>query len=209
MQRIPYGFDLRAALLLAALIAGVIAPVVGRTQADAYPNRPVRLVVPFPPGGSVDLNARLLSGKLAELIGQQIVVDNRAGASGMIGSEAVARSAPDGYTLLLTTVTFVTSTVLYSRPLYDPLGDFVPISLLSNVPTSVAVHPSLPVRSVKELLALARSKPGALNYASSGIGSNSNITGELFNLMGKVNIVAVQFKGGGPALLAAVSGECP
>lgn len=209
MQRIPYGFDLRAGLLLAALIAGVIAPVVGRTQADAYPNRPVRLVVPFPPGGSVDLNARLLSGKLAELIGQQIVVDNRGGASGMIGSEAVARSAPDGYTLLLTSLPFVTSTVLYSRPLYDPLNDFAPISLLSNVPTSVAVHPSLPVRSVKELLALARARPGQLNYASSGIGSNSNITGELFNLLGKVNIVAVQFKGGGPALLAAVSGECP
>jgi tripartite-type tricarboxylate transporter receptor subunit TctC len=199
----------RSILVIVALLAGAVVPGLARGQADAYPNRPVRLVVPFPPGGSVDLNARLLSGKLSELLGQQVIVDNRGGASGMIGSEAVARSAPDGYTLVLTSVPFVTSTVLYSKPLYDPLNDFAPISLLSNVPTSVAVHPSMPARSVKELLALARSKPGALNYASSGIGSNSNITGELFNLMGKVNIVAIQFKGGGPALLAAVSGEAP
>ncbi len=184
-------------------------PGFARAQTDAYPNKPIRLIVPFPPGGSVDLNARLLSAKLSELLGQQLVVDNRSGASGMIGSEAVARAAPDGYTLLLQTVTFVTSTILYSRVPYDPVSDFAPISLLSNVPTAVAVHPSLPVRSVRELLALAKARPGELNYASSGIGSNSNITGELFNLLGKTNIVAVQFKGGGPALLAAVSGECP
>ncbi len=184
-------------------------PGFARAQTDAYPNKPIRLIVPFPPGGSVDLNARLLSAKHSELLGQQLVVDNRSGASGMIGSEAVARAAPDGYTLLLQTVTFVTSTILYSRVPYDPVSDFAPISLLSNVPTAVAVHPSLPVRSVRELLALAKARPGELNYASSGIGSNSNITGELFNLLGKTNIVAVQFKGGGPALLAAVSGECP
>jgi len=195
--------------LLIALFAGAVVPGFARAQTDAYPNKPIRLIVPFPPGGSVDLNARLLSAKLSELLGQQLVVDNRSGASGMIGSEAVARAAPDGYTLLLQTVTFVTSTILYSRVPYDPVSDFAPISLLSNVPTAVAVHPSLPVRSVRELLALAKARPGELNYASSGIGSNSNITGELFNLLGKTNIVAVQFKGGGPALLAAVSGECP
>jgi tripartite-type tricarboxylate transporter receptor subunit TctC len=196
-------------LLIAALLAGALVHGFARAQTDPYPNKPIRLIVPFPPGGSVDLNARLLSAKLSELLGQQLVVDNRSGASGMIGSEAVARAAPDGYTLLLQTVTFVTSTILYSRVPYDPVSDFAPISLLSNVPTAVAVHPSLPVRSVRELLALAKARPGELNYASSGIGSNSNITGELFNLLGKTNIVAVQFKGGGPALLAAVSGECP
>src|SRR5262245_28831269 len=124
-------------LLVVAALAGTVAPGPARPQAEAYPVKPVRLIVPFPPGGSVDLNARLLSGKLSELLGQQIVVDNRAGASGMIGSEAVARSAPDGYTLVLTTVPFVTSTVLYSKPLYDPVSDFVPISLITNVPTSV------------------------------------------------------------------------
>jgi tripartite-type tricarboxylate transporter receptor subunit TctC len=165
--------------------------------------------VPFPPGGSVDLNARLLSGKLAEVLGQQVVVDNRSGASGMIGSEAAARAAPDGYTLLLQSNPFITSTILYGKPLYDPLTDFAPISLLSTVPTAVSVHPSVPVRSVRELLAFARARSGQLNYASSGIGSNSHVTGELFNLLGKTNIVAIQFKGGGPALQAAVSGEAP
>src|SRR5262249_20572815 len=195
--------------LLSFWLVSAFAPGLAVAQTDTYPNRPVRLVVPFPPGGSVDLNARLLSGRFGELLGQQIVVDNRGGASGMIGSEAVARAAPDGYTLLLQSVPFITSTVLYSRAPYDPLGDFAPISLMTNVPTTVAVHPSLPVKSVRELVALAKSKPGALNYASSGIGSNSHITGELFNLLAKTNIVAVQFKGGGPALMAAVSGECP
>ena len=208
MKRNPHTV-LKLSLLLAAILAGAVLPGFARAQTDTYPNKPIRLIVPFPPGGSVDLNARLLSAKLSELLGQQLVVDNRSGASGMIGSEAVARAAPDGYTLLLQTVTFVTSTILYSRVPYDPVSDFAPISLLSNVPTAVAVHPSLPVRSVRELLALAKARPGELNYASSGIGSNSNITGELFNLLGKTNIVAVQFKGGGPALLAAVSGECP
>ena len=200
---------LQSSVLVATLLACAAAPNLSRAQLDTYPVKPVRLVVPFPPGGSVDLNARLLSVKFSEVLGQQIVVDNRGGASGMIGSELVMRAAPDGYTLLVTSIPFVTSTILYSRAPYDPLIDFAPISLLSTVPTAVAVHPSVPVRSVRELLALARARPGALNYASSGIGSNSHITGELFNLLGKTNIIAIQFKGGGPALLAAVSGEAP
>jgi tripartite-type tricarboxylate transporter receptor subunit TctC len=200
---------LHSSVLLAILLAGTVLSGLTCAQTDTYPMKPVRLIVPFPPGGSVDLNARLLSPRFSEVLGQQVVVDNRSGASGMIGSELVMRSAPDGYTLLLTSIPFVTSTILYSRALYDPVHDFAPISLLSTVPTAVAVHPSVPVRSVRELLALARARPGALNYASSGIGSNSHITGELFNLLGKTNIVAIQFKGGGPALLAAVSGEAP
>src|SRR5688572_2747423 len=114
-----------ATFLVAVLAAGAVVPIV-RAQTEGYPSRPVRVVVPFPPGGSVDLNARLLAVKFSEVLGQQIVVDNRGGASGMIGSEAVARSAPDGYTLLLTSVPFVTSTILYSRPLYDPTSDFAP-----------------------------------------------------------------------------------
>ncbi len=200
---------LQLSLLLVAIFAGTIAPGLSRAQTDTYPVKPVRLIVPFPPGGSVDLNARLLSVKFSEILGQQVVVENRSGASGMIGSEAVVRAAPDGYTLLLQSNPLVTSTILYSRPLYDPLNDFAPISLLSTVPTAVAVHPSVPVRSVRELLAFARARPEALNYASSGIGSNSHITGELFNLLGKTRIVAIQFKGGGPALQAAISGEVP
>jgi len=200
---------IRAGLSIAAVLAGALAPASGQAQTDNYPAKPIRIIVPFPPGGSVDLNARLLAVKLAEVLGQQIVVDNRSGASGMIGSETAARAAADGYTLLLQSNPYVTSTILYSKPLYDPLTDFAPISLLSIVPTVAAVHPSVPVHSVRELLALARARPGQLNYASSGIGSNSHITGELFNLLGKVNILAIQFKGGGPALQAAVGGECP
>ena len=199
------GFSGWTVCLLAAVL--VVASLAARAQ--DYPVKPIRVVVPFPPGGSVDLNARLLAVKFAEVLGQQIVVDNRAGASGQIGTEMVGRSAPDGYTLLLQSNPFVTSTILYSKPLYDPVNDFGPISLLSTVATAVAVHPSGPVHSVRELIAFARARPGALNYASSGIGSNSHMTGELFNLLAKTNILAIQFKGGGPALAAAVSGEAP
>ena len=200
---------LKSSLLLAMILTGTVPSGPSRAQTDTYPMKPVRLIVPFPPGGSTDLNARLLSVKFSELLGQQVVVDNRSGASGMIGTELVARSAPDGYTLMLTSIPFITSTILYSRAPYDAVSDFAPISLVSTVSAAVAVHPSVPVRSVRDLLALARARPGALNYAASGIGSNSHITGELFNLLGKTNIVAIQFKGGGPALLAAVSGEAP
>ena len=196
-------------LMFIAVLASVFACGLGRAQTETYPMKPVRLIVPWPPGGSTDLVARLLAGRFSEVLGQQVVVDNRAGASGMIGSEAVARSVPDGYTLMLTSIPLVTSPILYSRTPYDAVKDFSPISLVSTLPTAVAVHPSVPARSVRELLALARAQPGALNYASSGIGSNSHITGELFNWLGKTNIVAIQFKGGGPALIAAVSGEAP
>jgi tripartite-type tricarboxylate transporter receptor subunit TctC len=200
--------SIHTGVLIAAVLAGVAAAGPARAQTD-YPNKPVRIVVPFPPGGSVDLNARLLAVKFTEVLGQQIIVDNRAGASGQIGSDAVARAAPDGYTLLLQSNPFLTSTVLLSKSLYDPNSDFAPISLLSTVSTVVAVHPSMPVRSVRELIAFARARPGALNYASSAIGSNSHMTGELFNLLGKTNMMAIQYKGGGPALAAAVSGEAP
>lgn len=174
--------------------------------AQTYPSKPIRLLVPFPPGGSVDLVARLVAPKLSESLGQQIVIDNRSGASGNIAAEMVARAAPDGYTLMVHTIPFVANTFL-SRVPYDVLNDFAPVSLLSSSPSMLAVHPSLPVHSVRELLAMARSRPGALNYASAGVGTNPHIAGELFNYLGKVNIVVVQFKGGGPALIATMSGE--
>jgi tripartite-type tricarboxylate transporter receptor subunit TctC len=169
----------------------------------------VRLVSPFPPGGSVDLVARLVAAKVTENLGQQMVVENRSGASGNIGTEIVARSAPDGYTLLINTIPFVANAFLYGKLPYDPLKDFAPVMLISSSQTLLAVHPSLPVRSVRELLALARAKPGQLNYASAGPATNPHIAGELFNLLGKVNIVVVHFKGGGPGLIATVSGEVP
>jgi len=167
----------------------------------------VRIVSPFPSGGSVDFVARLVAAKLPEFLGQQVVVENRSGASGNIGTEIVARAAPDGYTLLLNTTPLVTNAFLYKKLPYDALGDFAPVMLVSSSQSILAVHPSLPVRSVKELLALARAKPGQLNYGSAGPATNPHISGELFNYLGKVNITVVHYKGGGPALIAAMSGE--
>jgi tripartite-type tricarboxylate transporter receptor subunit TctC len=176
-------------------------------QTDAFPSKPIRIIAPFAPGGSADINARLIAPKMGELLGQQIIVDNRAGASGNIGSEMVARAAPDGYTLLLNSLPFVVNPHIFGKAPYHPINDFAQVSVVSSSPSIVTVHPSVPVNNIRDLLALARSKPGALNYASAGIGTNPHVAGELFNLMGKVNIVAVHFKGGGPGLIAAASGE--
>jgi tripartite-type tricarboxylate transporter receptor subunit TctC len=191
-------------LLTAVLLAANALPALA---AEKYPTRPVRVIAPFPPGGSTDFNARAIQDKISDLLGQQVVIDNRGGASGQIGTRIVKDSTPDGYTLLVHTVAFVTSPMLYKNAGYDPLKDFMAVSMISQVPTTVSVHPSVPARSVKELLALAKSRPGELIYASSGIGTNAHITGELFNLMGNTSIRAIQYKGGGPALAAVVSGE--
>jgi tripartite-type tricarboxylate transporter receptor subunit TctC len=175
--------------------------------AQDYPSKPLRIIVPFAPGGSVDLVSRLVGAKLAESLGQQVVVDNRSGASGNIGTELVARAAPDGYTLLVNTTPFVVNTHLLSRVPYDVMNDFAPVAWLTSSPSVLTVHPSLPVSSVRELLALSKSRPGELNYSSAGPGTNPHISGELFNYLGKVNIVAIHYKGGGPGLVAAASGE--
>jgi len=167
----------------------------------------VRLISPFPPGGSVDVVGRLIAAKLTENIGQQVIVDNRSGASGNIGMELAARSAPDGHTLVINTLPLVTNQFLMSRVPYDPVRDFAPISHVTSSPSLVTVHPSLPVRSVKELIALAKARPGQLNYSAAGVGTNPHIAGELFNLLAGVNILAVQFKGGGPADMATIGGE--
>ena len=174
---------------------------------DGFPAKPIRMISPFPAGGSVDLVARMIAAKLPEFIGQQVVVENRSGASGNIGTEVVARAAPDGYTLLVNTIPFVANAFLYKTLPYDPLNDFIPLMQISASPSLLAVHPSVPARSVKELIALAKSRPGELNYGSAGPATNPHIAGELFNLLGKVNIQVVHFKGGGPAIIAAISGE--
>src|SRR5258708_15866458 len=167
----------------------------------------MRLVSRFPPGGSVDVVGRLLAAKLSETMGQQMVVDNRSGASGVIGAEIVMSYPPDGYTLVINSVPFVTTQFLMPRAPYDPLRDFVSISLVASSPSFVTVHPSLPVRSIEELIALAKAKSGQLFYSAAGVGTNPHIAGELFNLLADVNIVAVQFKGGGPADMAVIAGE--
>jgi tripartite-type tricarboxylate transporter receptor subunit TctC len=176
-------------------------------QTEAYPVRPVRLVVAFPPGGSVDSVARVIGPPLAAALGQPVIVENRGGASGNIGTELAARAKPDGYTLLIHTIPFVANAHLYKAMPYDPLKDFAPVSLLCSSPAVLIVHPSVPARSVAELLQLAKSRPGALNYSAAGAGTNPHIAGELFNMLGGVDIVAVQYKGGGPALVAVLGGE--
>jgi len=175
--------------------------------AQSYPSKAIRLVSPFPPGGSVDVVGRLLAAKLSESLGQQMLVDNRSGASGVIGTEVVMNAPPDGYTLLINTIPFVTNQFLLPRAPYDPLRDFVAISLVASSPSFVTVNPSLPVRSIQELIALAKAKPGELYYSAAGVGTNPHIAGELFNLLAEVNIIAVQFKGGGPADQALIAGD--
>jgi len=192
---------LTAGLAIAAVVAAVPA------LAQSYPSRPIRLISPFPPGGSVDVVGRLAAAKLSESLGQQMVVDNRSGASGVIGTEVVMNSPPDGYTLLVNTIPFVSNQFLLPRAPYDPLHDFVAISLVASSPSFVTVHPSLPVQSIKELVALAKAKPGQLNYSAAGVGTNPHIAGELFNLLAGVEILAVQYKGGGPADTAIIAGE--
>jgi tripartite-type tricarboxylate transporter receptor subunit TctC len=196
----------RAPLTLLFLPALVCCTVL-HARTDRYPSKPLRIVVPFAPGGSVDLLARTLAPGLAESLGQQVVADNRSGASGNIGTEIVAHAAPDGYTLLINTLPFVVNTFLFPKLPYDVERDFEPLALLSSSPSLVTVHPSLPVRSVRELVALARARPDALYYGTAGPGSNPHIAGELFNLLARVNILAVHYKGGGPALIATLGGE--
>ena len=189
-------------------IAAVIAlACLQNAWAQDYPNKPIRWIVPFPPGGSVDILARLVGAKLTESLGQQDVIVNRSGASGNVGSEVVARAAPDGYTVLSNTVPFVANTFLYSRVPYNVLTDFVPVSTMASTASLLTVHPSVPAHSVRELLQLARSRPGALNYGSAGVGTNPHIAGELFNYLGKVNLTVVHYKGGAPAVVAAIGGE--
>jgi tripartite-type tricarboxylate transporter receptor subunit TctC len=193
-------------IALVVLVTLTFAPA-SSAWPQAYPARPIRIIAPFPPGGSVDSVARLLANQLAKPLGQQIVVDNRSGASGNIGTEVAKNSPPDGYTLLLNTLPLVTNQFLYSRMPYDPITDFAPIALISSSPSLLTAHPSLPVRSVRDLIALEKSSPGKLNYGSAGAATNPHIAGELFNYLAKTNLVAVHFKGGGPALISTMSGE--
>jgi tripartite-type tricarboxylate transporter receptor subunit TctC len=197
--------DLRPCLLAGVVM--MLLPALAAAQSEVWPVKPLRWILPFPPGGSVDIVARLLGPKLAQGLGQQVIIDNRSGAAGNIGTEVVARAAPDGYTLLSNTMPFVVNPVLVSKPLYDPVRDFDAVMLMAHQASFLGVHPSVPARTVKELIALARARPGSLNYGTAGIGSNPHIAGELFNLLAGVNTVAVHFKGGSNAVIAVMGGE--
>ena len=194
-----------AALIAMTLIAALAA---NHAFAQQYPVKPVRFVLPFgAPGGAPDITARLLAPKLTEALGQQIVIEPRVGAGGTIGTEVVAKAEPDGYTILLTSPSHAINATLYSKLPYDPVADFAPITLLVEVPNILVIHPSLPARTVKQLIALAKSKPGRLNYGSAGSGSSQHLAGELFKKMAGVNMVHIPYKGGGGVVVDLIAGQ--
>ena len=180
----------------------------GAAVAQPYPSKPVRLVVPFPPGGPADSVARVLAQKLADVLGQAVVVDNRAGATGTIGAGVVARSPPDGYTLLLgTSNELAMSPGLYDKLPYDPARDFTPLTNVINFPNILVVHPHLPAKKVADVVALARAQPGQLSFATSGIGSTNHLTGVVFRALEKITISFVPYKGAGPAVTDLLGGH--
>ena len=187
-----------AATLLLALASAAFA--------EDYPTRPVRLIIPFPPGGSNDVVGRLVAQQLSVKLGQQVYVDNRSGAGGTIGTEACATSTPDGYTLCVLSIAHAVNPALYTLK-YDPIKSFTPISIFATGPNVLVVNPTSGIKTVKELLALAKQKPGELNYASAGVGSFQHLGGELFKLQANVNIVHVPYKGGGPAMQDVIAGH--
>jgi len=188
------------------LTALFVAPALSASAAG-YPEKPIRLLVPFAPGGGTDLLARSLQDKLERVLGVSVFVDNRTGAGGTIGFTMAARAAPDGYTFMVTSASFTFAPGLYRNLPYDAIKDFRPVSMLTTQPLILGVHPSLPVKSVKDLLALARKRPKDLFYGSAGVGSNLHMTTELLKYMAKINLVPVAYKGGGPALIALITGE--
>ena len=198
---------MRNALYVVLAIASFIPINAAAAQDESFPARPTRLIVPWPPGGSVDPFARMLSQKLPELMGQQVVVDYRPGASGNIGMELAARATPDGYTVVINSLPIVVNQSLFSKLTYDVTRDLAPVSLLADSPFVMAVHPSVPATSVKELVALAKASPARLNYSSAGSGTNLHIAAELFKNLAGVSLTHVPYKGGGPALAALLGNE--
>jgi tripartite-type tricarboxylate transporter receptor subunit TctC len=180
----------------------------GEVLGQVYPTRPIRLVVPSSAGAGVtDIMARLLGRHLSARIGQQIVIDNRPGASGILGSEVVSRAAPDGYTLLIANVSLVVNPFLYPKMPYDPLADFMPVTMVNSAPLLLVVHPSIAARSVTELITYAKSHPGQLNYGSGGLGSTPYLAAELFKSLSGIDVLHVPYKGGAPALSDLVGGQ--
>ena len=187
--------------------AGMTMLAAGFAQAQVYPAKPIRFIVPFVPGGSADFFARQIGPDLSEKLGQQVVIDNRGGAAGTIGAEIGARAAPDGYTLVLATANMAMNVSLYPKWPVNPSRDLLAVSHLGSAPNIIAVHPSLPVKSVKDLVALAKAKPGQIRYASGGSGSTSHLATELLKTMTGIDLLHVPYKGTGPAAVAVLSGE--
>jgi tripartite-type tricarboxylate transporter receptor subunit TctC len=192
---------------LPGLFALAFAVVVGAAHGQSYPNKPIRIVVPAAPGGGTDYTARLIGQKLTEAWGQPVIVDNRGGAAGNIGADIVAKAPPDGYTLVVPITSFPTNPSLYLKMPFDTINDFAPISLLDIAPLLLVVNPSVPATSLKELIALAKARPGQLNFANTGGGTTAHLAGELLKKMAGVDIVSIVYKGGGPAVIDLIAGQ--
>ncbi len=197
---------MRRRIAIALVLAFTWTLGAGLAPAQTYPSKPVRLIIPFPPGGSNDIVGRLIATQLTERLGKQVVVDNRGGAGGVLGSDIAAKSPPDGHTLLIVSAAYAFNPSLYKLP-FDPAKAFVPVAKLATGPNALAVYPGLPVNSVKDLIALAKEKPGKLLYAAAGVGSFQHMGSELFRIQAGINLVGVQFKGGGPAMIDVMGGH--
>ena len=195
-----------ALLTLCALHLACVAANVGAQAADAYPTKPVRLIVPFPPGGSNDIIGRYLANHLSERFGKQVVIDNRGGAGGLIGTETAANSLADGHTLLMISVAYTMNAAIYKLP-YDSVKSFVRVAQLGTGPAVIAMYPGVPANSVKEFIALAKAKPNTLVYATAGIGSFQHFASELFRTSAGISMVHVPYKGGGPAMIDTIAGQ--
>jgi len=199
-----------SASLAIALLALGVCGTVDIARAQTYPNRTITLVVPFPPGGSTSIVGRLIADKMSQLLGQSIVVDNRGGAGGTVGTKAVTKSEPDGYTLLLGyTGTLAIGPSLYRNVGYDPRKDFAPIGMIGSAPSSLVAHPSFPAKTVAELIAYAKANPGKVNFGSAGVGTVGHITGEYFAHAAGIQIVHIPYKGTGPAMSDLLGGHIP
>jgi len=187
--------------------AGLLAALAGSVAAQTYPSQPIRLIAPFPPGGSVDITARLIAEPLGAQLGQRIIIDNRSGASGNIGMEAAARAAPDGYTLVLNTIPLVTNQALFDKLTWDPIRDFAPIGMIATSPHVLVVPGKSPITTVEGLVRAARAAPGRLTYASAGVGTTFHLCGEMFKDSTHTFILHVPYRGGGPALLDTLAAQ--
>ena len=197
----------QAPFAVTAAICAFLVPVLGTAAQALYPNRSVRIIVTAPPGGGTDIMSRMVAQKLSEVWHQPVVVDNRAGANGIIGTDLAAKSKPDGYTFVVVLATHAINPSLYRQLPYDSTADFAPVTLMAQYPFILTTHPSLPVKSVREFIALARARPGELSYASSGNGSGPQLGFELFKSVAKINVVHVPYKGAGPANVDLVAGQ--
>lgn len=207
MMRTRSGRCLCCAAVLIALAGSAFAPPTAKGPPPDYPARPIRLIVPFPPGGGTDITARAIAQKLTERWGQQVVVDNRPGANGTIGANITAKSAPDGHTLTMISSSHAVNASLYAKLPYDLVMDLAPVTQATSQPYPLVVNPSVPAKSVKELIALAKAKPGILNYGSSGTGGLSHLSGALLASLAGINMVHIPYKGGAPSLTDVIAGQ--